>query len=71
MPSVKWVGSWPLALLLALGATWFKPETHSLDYAVCSANNKIYTVDTDLPNVQCIVVHDTLIADTGDIGAYK
>lgn len=71
MPSIKWVISWPLALLLALGVTWFKPETHSSDYAVCSPNNKIYTVDTDHPNVQCIVVHDTLIADIGDIGAHK
>ncbi|KAG1731424.1 amidohydrolase family-domain-containing protein [Suillus lakei] len=66
-----WARSWPLALLVALGATgvtvtWLKPETHSLDYAVCSANHTIYTVDSDLPNVQCIVVHDTLIADTGD-----
>ncbi|KAG2125151.1 amidohydrolase family-domain-containing protein [Suillus clintonianus] len=58
-----------LALLVALGATvtWLKPETHSLDYAVCSANRKVYTVDSDLPNVQCIVVHDTLISDTGDL----
>ncbi|KAG1807812.1 amidohydrolase family-domain-containing protein [Suillus subaureus] len=67
-----WARSRPLALLVALGATaatvtWLKPETHSLDYAVCSANSTIYTVDSDLPNVQCIVVHDTLISDTGDL----
>ncbi|KAG2068318.1 hypothetical protein BDR04DRAFT_1232852 [Suillus decipiens] len=67
-----WARSWPLALLFALGATgatvtWFKPETHSLEYAVCSANRTIYTVDSDLPNVQCIVIHDTLILDTGDL----
>ncbi|KAG2107672.1 amidohydrolase family-domain-containing protein [Suillus discolor] len=67
-----WARSWPLALLVALGAaggtlTWFKPETHSLDYAVCSVNRTIYTVDSDLPNVQCIFVHDTLISDTGDL----
>ncbi|KAG2052126.1 hypothetical protein BDR06DRAFT_958191 [Suillus hirtellus] len=67
-----WARSWPLALSVALGAaggtlTWFKPETHSLDYAVCSANRTIYTVDSDLPNVQCIFVHDTLISDTGDL----
>ncbi|KAG1736242.1 hypothetical protein EDB19DRAFT_1722436, partial [Suillus lakei] len=64
-----WARSWPLALLVALGATgvtvtWLKPEAHFLEYAVCSANRTIYTVDSDLPNVQCIVVHDTLIADT-------
>lgn len=47
--------------------TWHKPETHSLDYAVCSTNRTIYTVDLDLPNIQCIVVHDSLISDTGDL----
>lgn len=47
--------------------TWHKPGTHSLDYAVCSTNRTIYTVDLDLPNVQCIVVHDSLISDTGDL----
>ncbi|KAG1744674.1 amidohydrolase family-domain-containing protein [Suillus paluster] len=62
-----WARSWPLALLVALGSTWLRPQTHSLDYAVCSANSKIYTVDSDIPNIQCIVVHDTLIVDTGDI----
>ncbi|KAG2039352.1 amidohydrolase family-domain-containing protein [Suillus americanus] len=67
-----WARSWLLALFVALGATaatvaWLKPETHSLDYAVCSAKRTIYTVDSDLPNVQCIVVHDTLISDTGDL----
>ncbi|KAG1777861.1 amidohydrolase family-domain-containing protein [Suillus placidus] len=67
-----WARSRPLALLVALAATgatvtWLKPETHSLDYAVCSANRTIYTVDSDLPNVQCIVVHDTLISDAGDL----
>jgi len=66
-----WAISWSLALLLALGATWFKNESHSLDYAVCSPNNKIYTVDAELPNVQCIVVHDTIIADVGDLGVYR
>jgi len=66
-----WAILWPLALVVALGATWIRPETHSLDYAVCSASNKIYTVDADLPNVQCIVVEDTLIADTGDLGAHN
>jgi hypothetical protein len=65
--------SWSLALLAALGATaatvtWLKPVTHSSDYAVCSANRTIYTVDPGLPNVQCIVVHDTLISDIGDLG---
>lgn len=64
--------SWSLALLAALGATaatvtWLKPVTHSSDYAVCSANRTIYTVDPGLPNVQCIVVHDTLISDIGDL----
>ncbi|KAG1810276.1 amidohydrolase family-domain-containing protein [Suillus plorans] len=67
-----WARSWPLALSVALGAaggtlTWLKHEPHSLDYAVCSANRTIYTVDSDLPNVQCIFVHDTLISDTGDL----
>lgn len=67
-----WATSWSLALLVALGVagatvTWHKPETHSLDYAVCSTNRTIYTVDVDLPNVQCIVVHDSLISDTGDL----
>lgn len=66
-----WGISWPLALFLSLGATWLRRETHSLDYAVCSAGDRIYTVDTDLANVQCIVVHDTLIADTGDLGTHK
>ncbi|KAG0707174.1 amidohydrolase family-domain-containing protein [Suillus ampliporus] len=62
-----WARSWPLALLVVLGTTWLRPETHSLDYAVCSVNSKIYTVDSDFPNVQCIIVHDTLIVDTGDL----
>lgn len=67
-----WATSWSLALLVALGVagatvTRHKPETHSLDYAVCSTNRTIYTVDVDLPNVQCIVVHDSLISDTGDL----
>lgn len=72
-----WATSWFLALLVALGVTgatvtWHhKPETHSLDYAVCSTNRTIYTVDLDLPNVQCIVVHDSLISDTGDLGTYE
>jgi hypothetical protein len=73
-----WATSWSLAaLFVALGVTgaavtWrHKPETHSLDYAVCSANRTIYTVDLDLPNVQCIVVHDTFISDTGDLGTHE
>jgi predicted amidohydrolase YtcJ len=57
-----------LVALAATGATVFwKFETYSLDYAVCSANRTIYTVDSHVPNVQCIVVRDTLISDIGDL----
>lgn len=40
----------------------------SQDYALCSLGSKIYTVDTAHPNVECIVVSNTTIADVGDLG---
>ena len=40
------------------------------DYALCSspAASKIYTVDPAYPNVECIVVSNTTIADAGSLG---
>lgn len=43
----------------------------SQDYAVCSPTSKIYTVDTAHPNVECIVVSNTTIADVGSLSESK
>ncbi|KAL4063973.1 amidohydrolase family-domain-containing protein [Scleroderma yunnanense] len=66
--------SWALIAGAALGlatlsAKWStQPST---DYAVCSMNDSIYTVDTANPTVQCIVVHDTRITDVGQLADVK
>ncbi|KAI9571870.1 amidohydrolase family-domain-containing protein [Boletus coccyginus] len=39
----------------------------SQDYALCSLGGKIYTVDIVHPNVECIVVSNTTIADVGNL----
>lgn len=60
-----------VALLLAFGAVLAisRPRA-SQDYAICSSGRKIYTVDTAHPNVECIVVSNTTIADVGDLGGH-
>lgn len=62
-----------LASFLALGTLLARSNRvpSSGDYAVCSTAGKIYTVDTSHPNVQCIVVRETLIADVGDLGMFS
>ncbi len=38
-------------------------------YALCSREGaKIYTVDSTVPNVQCIVVHNSNFVDVGPLG---
>ncbi|KAH7882126.1 amidohydrolase family-domain-containing protein [Phlebopus sp. FC_14] len=44
---------------------------NSEDYALCSLDNKVYTVDAVNPNVQCIVIHQGLIADLGNLADVK
>ena len=56
-----------VACLLALGALLVS-RAPPKDYALCSPDRKIYTVDTAHPNVECIVVSNTTIADLGDLG---
>ncbi|KAI6120257.1 amidohydrolase family-domain-containing protein [Pisolithus croceorrhizus] len=58
-----------LAVALVLGAVFHGPPRSSIqDYAVCSPTSEgIYTVDPAHPTVQCILVRDTYIADTGSL----
>ncbi|KIJ18210.1 hypothetical protein PAXINDRAFT_110729 [Paxillus involutus ATCC 200175] len=71
-PSSSRSRSWALvASLLALGTIVARSSRPSEDYAVCSADRKIYTVDATHPNVQCIVVRDTIITDVGDLADVK
>lgn len=59
------------AFLLAFGALLAVSRAPpSQDYALCSLGRKIYTVDIAHPNVECIVVSNTTIADVGDLGGY-
>ncbi|KAF9219325.1 hypothetical protein BS17DRAFT_789499 [Gyrodon lividus] len=68
LPSSSHGRSWVLlASLLALGTIFVRSSRPLEDYAVCSVDSKIYTVDAAYPNVQCIVVKDTIIADVGDL----
>jgi hypothetical protein len=70
-PSSSRSRSWALvASLLALGTIVARSSRPSEDYAVCSADRKIYTVDATHPNAQCIVVRDTIITDVGDLGVF-
>ncbi|KAF9222618.1 hypothetical protein BS17DRAFT_783144 [Gyrodon lividus] len=53
-----------LALWLCLGG----PVVLSSSYAVCSRTSaKVYTVDDNNLTVQCLVVHDAFIVDTGSL----
>jgi hypothetical protein len=38
------------------------------NYALCSTENAIYTVDERKPRVECIVIHGNSILDTGTLG---
>ena len=39
-------------------------------YAICSRSGaRVYTVDDANPTVQCLVVQDEFIVDTGSLGA--
>ena len=58
-----------VACVLAFGALLaVSRASPSQDYALCALGGKIYTVDTAHPNVECIVVSNTTIADVGDLG---
>jgi len=61
-----WVLVTAAALALSALSKWSTQQTS--DYAVCSTSNNIYTVDAANPTAQCIVVHDTRIADVGQLG---
>ncbi|KIK82213.1 hypothetical protein PAXRUDRAFT_832349 [Paxillus rubicundulus Ve08.2h10] len=61
-------------LLLSLAsflALWFckgRPAVLASNYAVCSrVGAKVYTVDDNNPTVQCLVVRDEFIVDTGSL----
>lgn len=59
---------------LAISAfLWFYTQVPpaSVDcFAICSrAGKRVYTVDDDNPTVQCLVVQDGFIVDTGSLGA--
>ncbi|EIW76728.1 hypothetical protein CONPUDRAFT_139452 [Coniophora puteana RWD-64-598 SS2] len=60
---------WPALAALVAGLTFaFKlVQYQSHDYTICSSNGAIYTVNPDLPNVQCILVKDSVIADVGNL----
>ncbi|KAF9238393.1 amidohydrolase family-domain-containing protein [Melanogaster broomeanus] len=60
-----------LASLVALGMIFARSSCASEDYAVCSTDGKIYTVDAAHPHVQCLVVRDNIIADVGDLADVK
>ena len=61
-----------VAVLLAFGAVLAGSRVSPLqDYALCSPAGKIYTVDAAHPNVECIVVSNTTIADVGPLGELK
>ncbi|KAG9311010.1 amidohydrolase family-domain-containing protein [Chiua virens] len=54
-------------LLVVLGAVLTVTRPTSKDYALCSLDGRIYTVDAAHPNVQCIVVSNTTITDVGSL----
>jgi hypothetical protein len=61
---------------VAVAASWLlshklaQPTPLAGVYALCSREGaKIYTVDSKLPNVQCVVVHNSTIVDRGSLGA--
>ncbi|KAF9245006.1 amidohydrolase family-domain-containing protein [Melanogaster broomeanus] len=57
-----------LASSVALWLCQSGPVAVTSSYAVCSrAGAKIYTVDDNNPAVQCLVVHDAFIVDTGSL----
>jgi hypothetical protein len=65
-----------LALSLAASAVWFLSSKEPLplpdSYAVCShAGPRIYTVDDAVPMVQCLVVNQSFIVDSGSLGMLK
>lgn len=56
-----------LSLLSLLSTTY--PTALPKSYALCSRSGTgVYTVDDNDSRVQCIVVHESLIIDTGDLG---
>ncbi|KAH7924458.1 hypothetical protein BV22DRAFT_1013302 [Leucogyrophana mollusca] len=62
--------TWPLLAALAAAGVFFVAADNTLtsnSYAVCSPSRKIYTVDSSRPQVECILVRDSLVADTGDL----
>ncbi|KAI6118109.1 amidohydrolase family-domain-containing protein [Pisolithus sp. B1] len=65
-PPQTWIA---LAVVLVLSAVLYGPSQISTrEYAVCSPTSEgVYTVDPAHPTVQCILVRDTHIADTGSL----
>ncbi|KAH7911782.1 amidohydrolase family-domain-containing protein [Hygrophoropsis aurantiaca] len=59
---------WPvLAILAAAAVLCFLAENPPSDsYAVCSPSHKIYTVDPQNPQVECLVIQGATIVDTGN-----
>lgn len=49
-------------------ASRFIPSAFSRDYALCSPSYGIYTVDESRPRVECVVVSNSYIIDTGSLG---
>jgi hypothetical protein len=61
-----------LASSLAIWVCKGGPEVLASNYAVCSrVGAKVYTVDDNNPTVQCLVVHDAFIVDTGSLGSFQ
>ncbi|OAX36092.1 hypothetical protein K503DRAFT_695783 [Rhizopogon vinicolor AM-OR11-026] len=65
-----------LVLSLAASATWLlsskEPSPLSDSYAVCSRSGaRVYTVDEAVPNVQCLVVDESFIMDSGSLEDVK
>ncbi|KAJ6494587.1 amidohydrolase family-domain-containing protein [Mycena sanguinolenta] len=61
-----------ISLLAAYFSGWLaSPPPHTGYYAVCSRQGNIYTVDHNNSRVDCIVVNDSVIIDTGSLAATK
>lgn len=59
------------AISILLAATLSIYRTSPDAYAICSEQDKIYTVDANNSRVQCIVVQDAFITDTGSLSEFQ
>jgi hypothetical protein len=59
------------AISISFAATLSTYRTSPDAYAICSEQDKIYTVDANNNRVQCIVVQDAYITDIGSLSEFQ